>query len=204
MIGDLLLAVSHSDSVAILFFAFFAATFLSRFHQHVKKSADVPGVGYGSLPYISSWQGAIAFTFNPRALIQLGYNKYRSGIFKISTLQREHIIVCDRQKIQEYLSAPDHVLNIEDSLEQNIQGTWTIDYGLWDHLFHISFVRSRLAPNLASRFAGMQNEISSSLDTVIGDPQGKLSPTALTTPTYLLKIGLKQRYIGQWQGQLLG
>jgi hypothetical protein len=174
MIKDLLLAVSAGHYLVAILVVLLSTVWVSRIRQHFEKSVDVPAIGYGSVPYIGSWQGAVAFTLNPRAYIQRGYEKYRSGIFKISTLQREHIIVCDQKKILEYISAPDDVMSIEGALEQDIQGRWTISYGLWDHLFHIPFIRSRLAPNLVNRFAGMQEEISLSLDTFIGDPLGKV------------------------------
>ena len=107
-----------------------AIIFIWRVRDYFRKSVDVPGIGYGSIPYLGSWQGAIGLTINPRKYVQLGYNRYRGDIFKVPTIQREQIIVCDKEKVQEYLSAPDYVLSIEDALEQDIQGRWNIGYGL--------------------------------------------------------------------------
>ena len=149
-----------------------AITLALKVKEYLKKSVEVPGLGYGSIPYIGSWVGAIRFTLNPREHVRLGYDRYHNGIFKISTLQREHVIVCDKAKIQEFVSAPDTVLSIEDALEQDIQGRWTIGYGLWDHLYHISYVRTQFAPNMVKRFCGMQREVQNSLDELVGDPEG--------------------------------
>lgn len=173
MIVKLLSYLLAKDVACVVFAAFILTTFISKIYLHLRKCVDVPAVGYGPLPYLGSWIGAIRFSLNPRKYIQRGYDIYRSGVFKISTIQREHVIVCDKSKIDEFLAAPDTVLSNADALEEDVQGRWTIGYALWDHLFHISYVRAQFAPNMVRRFDGMQEEIQICFDEYIGHPDGE-------------------------------
>lgn len=174
MIVELLGCLIAKEVAFFVFTAFILSTIIAKIHLHLRKSVTVPAIGYGPLPYLGSWIGAIRFTLNPRKYIQQGYDSYQSGIFKISTIQREHIIVCGKSKINEFLAAPDSVLSNADALEEDVQGRWTIGYALWDHLFHISYVRTQFAPNMVKRFDEMQEEIQSCFDEYIGRLDGEI------------------------------
>lgn len=50
----------------------------------------------------------------PKELMNRGYERYKSGYFRISTIQHEHVVVPSSEKIQEYLRAKDDVLNFQD------------------------------------------------------------------------------------------
>jgi hypothetical protein len=47
-----------------------------------------------------------------------GYQKYRSSYFKISTFQREYIVVSSQDKIQEFLAAKDDVLSSQEAANE--------------------------------------------------------------------------------------
>jgi hypothetical protein len=107
MIAQLLPSIVLKYSWATLFCLLVIVNIVWRIHEHFKKSVNVPSVGYGAFPYVGSWLGALRFSLDPRKYILLGWRQYGNGIFKISTIQREHVVVCDKGLIQEFLSALD-------------------------------------------------------------------------------------------------
>lgn len=52
---------------------------------------------------------------HPQKYITEGYRKYKGGMFRISTLNNEMVIVADADKILEYLAAPDDVVSFFES-----------------------------------------------------------------------------------------
>lgn len=74
----------------------------------------VPSVGFVFIPVIGSWIAAYRFMKNPLSLVLEGTAKAKNGMFRISTLQGEYVLVTDRSKVAEYLKAPDTVLNAQD------------------------------------------------------------------------------------------
>jgi hypothetical protein len=52
---------------------------------------------------------------DPIKLVTEGYQKYRGGYFRISTLQGEYVLVTSRDKVGEYLRAPDDVLSMQEA-----------------------------------------------------------------------------------------
>jgi hypothetical protein len=74
----------------------------------------VTSVGFVPIPIIGSWVAAYRFMRDPFRLIQEGIKKTTNGMFRISTLQGEYVLVTDRNKVAEYLKAPDTVLNMQD------------------------------------------------------------------------------------------
>ena len=52
---------------------------------------------------------------SPVELVREGITKYRPGFFRISTLQGEYVLVTSRDKVGEYLGAPDDVLSFQEA-----------------------------------------------------------------------------------------
>ena len=73
----------------------------------------MPGVKYGSIPIplIQRWRGAIALLLKPNEYFQEAYDKYKGSLFRMSTPDKEWIVVADKDKILEYLAAPDDVVS---------------------------------------------------------------------------------------------
>ncbi|KAF2180150.1 cytochrome P450, partial [Zopfia rhizophila CBS 207.26] len=130
----------------------------------------VPSIGYGSFPLFKQWRGAIGFMLHPVAYMKEGYAKHKDSYFKISTLQDEYVIVSDKEKIAEYLAAPDHVLNFQDGANDAVQIPWTMGYGVAHRTYHVPAVRITLTQHIAANIAGMLEQIHEGMDTLIGKP----------------------------------
>jgi hypothetical protein len=46
--------------------------------------------------------------------MEKGFAKSKSGLIRIATHQGEYVLVADRNKLAEYLRAPDNVLSMQD------------------------------------------------------------------------------------------
>lgn len=71
-------------------------------------------LGFVPLPFIGPWVGAVRLLLNPTKLVQDGMAKSKNGLLRIATIQGEYVLVTDRQKVSEYLRAPDSVLNAQE------------------------------------------------------------------------------------------
>jgi hypothetical protein len=74
----------------------------------------VIGVGFVPIPILGPWVAAIRFMMDPVKLVREGMAKTTNGMFRIATLQGEYVLVTDREKVTEYIKAPDSVLNMQD------------------------------------------------------------------------------------------
>ncbi|KAK8065907.1 hypothetical protein PG997_012654 [Apiospora hydei] len=158
----------------------------------------VHGMGYGHAPFFASWRGAIKFMLRPRYYLLKGYQKHKSGYFKIATLRDEYILVSDKAKISEVsdikqlarplfvqthmltlstklLAAPADVLSFLDISADEIQSKWTLgNTSPW----HLGLISGKLTQNLGTLTPGLVKEINVALDKYIGSPRD-FSPIAL-------------------------
>jgi hypothetical protein len=138
-----------------------------------RKSANAPGIGYGRLPIIGVWQGAYAFMKDPKGVMTKGYDKYGGGYFRVSTHSVEYLMVTDKEKIAEYLAAPEDVLSFHDMVREFLQIEWTLGYGVAHRPYHIPLIRTKLTQTIASNVPSLLLEIQEAFQTLIGAPIGK-------------------------------
>jgi hypothetical protein len=137
------------------------------------KSANAPGIGYGRLPVIGTWQGVYTFMKDPQGTMAKGYKKYRGGYFRVSSHAVEYLMVTDKEKVAEYLAAPEDVLSFHDMIQEFLQVEWTLGYGVAHRPYHIPLVRTKLTQTIANNVPSMLFEIREAIDSLIGAPRGK-------------------------------
>jgi hypothetical protein len=137
-----------------------------------RKTANVPGIGYGSLPFLGPWLGAFAFMKDPEGVINAGVAQYKGGYFKIATHALEYILVTDKNKIAEYTSAPEDHLSFQDQINEFLQVEWTLGYGVAARPYHISLIRTKLTQTIASNIPSMLLEIQEAAKSLFGSPKG--------------------------------
>jgi hypothetical protein len=71
-------------------------------------------LGFGPLPWLGPWIGTVRLLQDPVKLIREGMAKSSNGLMRIATIQGEYVLVSDRNKVAEYLRAPDSVLNAQE------------------------------------------------------------------------------------------
>jgi hypothetical protein len=137
------------------------------------KRANAPGIGYGAFPIIGTWQGIYTFMKDPQRAMAEGCRKYRGGYFRVSSHAVEYLMVTDKEKIAEYLAAPEDVLSFHDMIQEFLQVEWTLGYGVAHRPYHIPLVRTKLTQTIASNVPSMLFEIREAIDSLIGTPKGK-------------------------------
>lgn len=69
------------------------------------------------IPFVSPWVAAFRFMYDPAGLVKQGVEAYNRQFFKIATLQGEYVLISDRDKVAEYIRAPDDVLNMQEAAD---------------------------------------------------------------------------------------
>lgn len=99
-----------------------------------------------------------------------GYAKYAPGYFRIATIQDEYVIVTDREKVTEYLRAPDDVLSMQEAANDQQQLEFTMGFGVAHRTYHTPIVRTKLTQGIKTHLVSMQDEVRTGLDDLIGSP----------------------------------
>ena len=74
----------------------------------------MPSAGFWPVPYFGSWIAGIKLTCNPVRLVQESMAKTTNGLLRVATLSDEFVLVTTKEKVAEYMKAPDSVLNMQD------------------------------------------------------------------------------------------
>ncbi|KAK8037959.1 hypothetical protein PG994_014726 [Apiospora phragmitis] len=155
---------------AVLLGLFVAYAIWSYYSTARGRVPGVHGMGYGHAPFFASWRGAIKFMLRPRYYLLKGYKKYKSGYFTIATLRGEYILVSDKAKMSELLTAPADVLSFLDIGADEIQSKWTLGNNApW----HLGLISGRLTQNIGTLTPGLFKEINDALDKYVGSPRGE-------------------------------
>src|ERR1700761_2019525 len=137
-----------------------------------RKTAEAPGIGYGSLPFLGSWLGAFTFMKDPEDTINKAVAQYKGGYFRMSSHALEYLIVADKDKVTEYLAAPEDHLSFHEQLNEFLQVEWTLGYGVAARPYHIGLIRTKLTQSIASSVPSMLSEIQESAKSLLGSPKG--------------------------------
>ncbi|KAJ6609424.1 cytochrome P450 [Mycena sp. CBHHK59/15] len=139
----------------------------SIFWLYAQKSDTIPAfAGFTSL--ISSWVAALHFFFYGIDVISEGYSQHRNGVFRVPMLFRWHYVVSGRKRVQELASAPDHLLDIQEALEDSFHISQTVGPQAVRNPYHILAIRGGLTRNLDRCFPQLQDEIVHAFDHVLG------------------------------------
>ncbi|ETS77970.1 hypothetical protein PFICI_10032 [Pestalotiopsis fici W106-1] len=93
--------------------------------------------------------------------------KSKNGLLRIATIQGEYILVTDRQKVAEYLKAPDSILNAQDGSNDQQQIPFTMGYGIGHRTYHTAVVRGPITQSINDWTPLMNEECGLALDDLI-------------------------------------
>ncbi|KAK3387830.1 cytochrome P450 [Podospora didyma] len=153
------------QTVALLVVLGFIGKWALDYHAQSK----IPAIGYSSIPisFLQTWTGSKGFMRQPIEFMKEGYRKHKASIFRIAMPDQEWMIVADQAKITEYLSAPDDVISMDDSL---FQTQYTVGKAIADNKFHVAVVRTSVTQSIAASIDTMREEIRRTFDELIGSP----------------------------------
>ncbi|KAF8515018.1 cytochrome P450 [Hysterangium stoloniferum] len=122
----------------------------------------IPAIGGTDL--FSSWKTAMDVTEHGRDMVQMGYDKYKPGIFRLPDLNRWQIIVCGQKYISEIARAPNDVFSFTDAVEERIFGKYLLGPTILSNPYHSEVVREKLTRSLITIFADVKEEIMFALE----------------------------------------
>ncbi|KAK2808997.1 hypothetical protein FQN50_004271 [Emmonsiellopsis sp. PD_5] len=149
-----------------LFVIYIAAKWVSDYQKRVK----VPGVGYPSFPILSSWVAAYRLLRDPVKLVREGIANYNHGPFRISTIQGEYVLINEKEKVAEYIRAPDDVLSFQDGANDQQQIPFTMGWGVGYRTYHVPVIRMNLTKTMQRHVPTMWDEMNCAFDDLIGSP----------------------------------
>ncbi|TDL22831.1 cytochrome P450 [Rickenella mellea] len=171
--------------------------FISGFQYLQARKHDIKVPVVGSSGFLSSYVAAFRWIFQAKSILQEGYLKHKNGIFKVSQLDRWHVIISGPKLIDEVRRAPDNKLSLEAALGDSLAIEYTLGQRLLDNNYHISVIRSQLTRNLAAVFSEVRDEIVQSFleiipptDDWVGHPALETFMTIVTRTSNRIFVGL--------------
>ncbi|TDL17296.1 cytochrome P450 [Rickenella mellea] len=146
---------------------------------------------------ISSYVGAFRWVSDAHSILDEGYSKYKNGIFKISQVDRWHVIISGSQLVEEVRLAPEEKLSLMAAIAERFAFRYTLGQRVVDNHFHIPILRSVLNRNLGAVFSEMRDEIVQSFEELIpssdewaGYPAAQISTQIVTRSSNRAFVGL--------------
>jgi hypothetical protein len=136
------------------------------------KLLKAPGVGYGYIPLIGKWLGAYTFMKDPRGTLMNGATLYRGQYFRISSHHIEFHLFTTKERLAEYLKAPNDVLSFTDNINEGFQTEWTFGYEVAHQPYHIPLLRTKFTKSIPRKIPVMANKIADSILSLLGNPPG--------------------------------
>ncbi|KAF8507441.1 cytochrome P450 [Gautieria morchelliformis] len=112
----------------------------------------------------SSYAAASRFSKEGGEWLNSGYQKYRSGVFRIALPSRWHVIVTGDILVEELRKSSDDTLSIAAGLSELFQSKYTMGATILTNRYHLPLLRSQLTRNLASLFSDIRQEIILSIE----------------------------------------
>ncbi|KAF8574243.1 cytochrome P450 [Ramaria rubella] len=118
---------------------------------------DIPTIGGTGV--WSSYFNAINFFSNGKDMVQLGYEKYQAGVFRISQIDRWHVIVSGKTLIEELRRAPEDTLSIAAAFDENYLVRHLLGPTIGTNPYHLEIIRTQMARNLGNLFPDLHDEV---------------------------------------------
>ncbi|EJD07780.1 cytochrome P450 [Fomitiporia mediterranea MF3/22] len=117
----------------------------------------VPAVGPAG--WLTSYYGALKFITSSRAMLQEGYDKFKSRTFKVPQMRHWLVVVNTPELIDEVRRAPDNKLSFMEATRDSISSEFTMGRLVDADLYHVPIVRTQLTRSISGLFEGIKEEI---------------------------------------------
>ncbi|KIK25892.1 hypothetical protein PISMIDRAFT_96212, partial [Pisolithus microcarpus 441] len=103
--------------------------------------------------------GAIRFLTHSLEIVQEGYEKHKTGVFKVADLTHRWTVVLNRSHLDDIGRASDTELSFGEAANENIQVQYTLSPAILHDMYHNSILRSQLTRNLGAVYPDIRNEL---------------------------------------------
>lgn len=133
----------------------FVVVYLCRTYTSAKLDR-IPTVGSSGL--LGFYWSAIRFLTHSLEIVQEGYEKHKTGIFKVAALTH-WTVVLNRSHLDDIAKVSDNELSFLDAANENIQIEYTLSPAIHDDPYHNSILRLQLTRNLGAIYPNVRNEL---------------------------------------------
>ncbi|KAE9389795.1 cytochrome P450 [Gymnopus androsaceus JB14] len=154
----------------------------------------IPTLGPSGL--LSGYIGMYRFFTNARELLQEGYDKYPSGVYKIALLDNWVVIANGRTMIEDIKKASDTQLDMREAGADVLQVEYTLNKQLILDPYHVAIVRTPMTRNIATRFAEVRDETVAAFADLIPAQEDWVKIPAYTTSFQIVGRTANRFFVG--------
>ncbi|KAJ7143834.1 cytochrome P450 [Mycena epipterygia] len=168
-------------------FVFILSVLWLRSTLYERKIASIPAVASSGI-----WEyytGGFRYFLRAPEMVQEGYEKYPSKIFRVPTPFAYNFVVSGPILIDELAGAPESVLSSVEAIKDNFQGEITIGPEVFRNSYHLDVIRTTLTQNLGKCFPDVFDEIGCAVDETLAldGTDWKLTPVFPTVMTLVAR-----------------
>ncbi|KAJ7162735.1 cytochrome P450 [Mycena crocata] len=179
---------------SLLVIAFSAATW-----AHLKNSGlrSIPAIGPSG--FFSSYLGAHAYLRNAPKIVQEGYNKYKSSVFRVPYWDKWVVVVSSPQLVHDLRQSRDEDLSAVLGFGAIFAANYTLGPAFVTNDYHVKVIQSSMTRSITSRFADIKNEVWAAFQDEIqlyGDGREWTAAPALLTILRVTSRASNRLFVG--------
>ncbi|KAJ7203517.1 cytochrome P450 [Mycena pura] len=104
-----------------------------------------------------SYRGAYDYLQNAPKVVQQGYNKYKSSVFRVPYYDKWVVVVSSQQMVHELRTSRDQTLS--PAFGAMFAADWTLGPTFVTNDYHVKVIQSAMTRSITARFADIKDEI---------------------------------------------
>ncbi|KAF8640809.1 hypothetical protein AX17_000458 [Amanita inopinata Kibby_2008] len=159
------------------------------------KLKQIPTVGPSG--FLLSYIGAIRFLYDARGMLQEGYERDQSGIFKVANFNQWIVVVCGTKYIEELRKAPDEDVSFVEAANEIVQIPYTLGKGISSDPYHVHVLATQLTRNMHTILPGLRDEVVSAVRNILPSTEHDWVPVpGLNTMTQVITRVSNRIFVG--------
>ncbi|KAF7352018.1 Cytochrome P450 [Mycena venus] len=156
---------------------------------------SIPAVGPSGV--FSSYLGAYAYLRNAPKVVQEGYNKYKSSVFRVPYYDKWVVVVSSPQLVHDLRQSRDEDLSAVLSFGAIFAAKYTLGPAFVTNDYHVKVIQSSMTRSLTARFADIKDEVSAAFqDEVILSGEEWTAVPALKTILRVISRASNRLFVG--------
>ncbi|KAL4068764.1 cytochrome P450 [Scleroderma yunnanense] len=148
-----------------IFIAIGVGTFLNSTRPKAPKLNHIPTFGSPSVLLGSYWS-AIKFSIDGFHVIQEGYRKHKTGVFKVATLT-SWLVILNRNHLEDIIKSSEDCLSFAEAAKDTEQTQYILGPEIEHNPYHITIIRSQLTRNLPRLYPALRDEMMMTFDEIL-------------------------------------
>ncbi|KAF7342895.1 Cytochrome P450 [Mycena sanguinolenta] len=157
--------------------------------------SSIPAMGPTGL--FSSYIGAYDYLRNAPKVVQQGYNKYKSSVFRVPYYDKWVVVVSSPQLVNDLRQSKDEDLSAILGFGQIFAAPWTLGQGFIDNDYHTKVIQSAMTRSITARFTDIRDEVAAAFEDEIKLPGDDwVAAPALATVLRVISRASNRLFVG--------